>query len=111
MILDLKSNSKEDSIKEIARNFYDHGYVNSKEEFENGLIASEEQGSTALGDGVAIPHSKNKTVKEPAVLFARKRDSLDYKTLDGEDAFVFFAIAAPDGQNNVHVDTLQNYQK
>ena len=111
MILDLKSNSKEDSIKEIERNFYDHGYVNSKEEFENGLIASEEQGSTALGDWVAIPQSKNKTVKEPAVLFARKRDSLDYKTLDGEEAFVFFAIAAPDGENNLHVDTLAELSK
>ena len=64
-----------------------------------------------MGDGVAIPHSKNKTVKEPAVLFARKRDSLDYKTLDGEDAFVFFAIAAPDGENNVHLDTLAELSK
>lgn len=111
MILDLKSNSKEDSIKEIARNFYDHGYVNSKEEFENGLIAREEQGSTSVGDGVAIPHSKNKTVKEPAVLFARKRDGLDYQALDGEDTFVFFAIAAPDGENNLHVDTLAELSK
>ncbi|WP_262122363.1 PTS sugar transporter subunit IIA [Anaerococcus sp. Marseille-Q5996] len=111
MILDLKSNSKEDSIKEIAQNFYDHGYVNSKEEFENVLIAREDQGSTALGDGVAIAHSKNKTVKEPAVLFAKKRDGLDYQALDGEDTFVFFAIAAPDGENKVHVDTLAELSK
>lgn len=54
---------------------------------------------------------KNKTVKEPAVLFARKRDSLDYQTLDGEDTFVFFAIAAPDGENNLHVDTLAELSK
>ena len=111
MILDLNANNKKDAIEEIAQKFYDHGFVNSKEEFSEGLKAREEQGSTALGDGVAIPHSKNKTVKEPAVLFARKKDGLDYEALDGEDTFVFFAIAAPDGENNLHVETLAELSK
>ncbi|MDU0894723.1 MAG: fructose-specific PTS transporter subunit EIIC, partial [Anaerococcus sp.] len=81
------------------------------EEFINGLKEREDQGSTALGDGVAIPHSKNKTVKEPAVLFARKKEGLDYEALDGEDTFIFFAIAAPDGENNLHVETLAQLSK
>ena len=111
MILDLKADNKKDAIEELASKFYEHGYVNSKEEFADGLRAREEQGSTALGDGVAIPHSKNKTVKEPAVLFARKNDGLDYEALDGEDTFIFFAIAAPDGENNLHVETLAELSK
>lgn len=74
MILDLKANNKSDVIEEIASKFYKKGYIKSKEEFINGLKEREDQGSTALGDGVAIPHSKNKTVKEPAVLFARKKE-------------------------------------
>lgn len=111
MILDLKADNKKDAIEELAGKFYEHGYVNSKEEFVDGLRAREEQGSTALGDGVAIPHSKNKTVKEPAVLFARKNDGLDYEALDGEDTFIFFAIAAPDGENNLHVETLAELSK
>lgn len=73
MILDLNANSKEEVIDELANKFYEKGYVESKEEFAKGLREREQEGSTALGDGVAIPHSKNKTVKEPAVLFARKR--------------------------------------
>ena len=111
MILDLKADNKKDAIEELASKFYEHGYVNSKEEFADGLRDREEQGSTALGDGVAIPHSKNKTVKEPAVLFARKNDGLDYEALDGEDTFIFFAIAAPDGENNLHVETLAELSK
>ena len=65
MILDLKADNKKGAIEELASKFYEHGYVNSKEEFADGLRDREEQGSTALGDGVVIPHSKNKTVKEP----------------------------------------------
>lgn len=111
MILDLKADNKSDAIEEIASKFYKKGYIKSKEEFINGLKKREDQGSTALGDGVAIPHSKNKTVKEPAVLFARKKEGLDYEALDGEDTFIFFAIAAPDGENNLHVETLAQLSK
>ena len=111
MILDLKANTKDGAIKEIASKFYEKGYVKSKEDFEKGLRAREEEGSTALGDSVAIPHSKNKTVIEPAVLFARKSEGLDYEALDGEDTKIFFAIAAPDGENNLHVETLANLSK
>lgn len=111
MILDLKADNKSDAIEEIASKFYKKGYIKSKEEFINGLKEREDQGSTALGDGVAIPHSKNKTVKEPAVLFARKKESLDYEALDGEDTFIFFAIAAPDGEDNLHVETLAQLSK
>lgn len=111
MILDLNANSKEEVIDELANKFYEKGYVESKEEFAKGLREREQEGSTALGDGVAIPHSKNKTVKEPAVLFARKKDGLDYEALDGEDTYVFFAIAAPDGENNLHVQTLAELSK
>lgn len=111
MILDLKANTKDEAIKEIASKFYEKGYVKSKGDFEKGLRAREEEGSTALGDSVAIPHSKNKTVIEPAVLFARKSEGLDYEALDGEDTKIFFAIAAPDGENNLHVETLANLSK
>src|SRR5699024_9204230 len=75
------------------------------------LRAREAQGSTALGESVAIPHSKNETVIEPAVLFARKKSGLDYDALDGMPTEIFFAIAAPDGENNLHVATLAELSK
>ena len=111
MVLDLKAETKEEAIKEIADKFFEKGYVKSAEEFAEGLRESEAQGSTALGESVAIPHSKNKTVIEPAVLFARKIGGLDYDALDGEPTEIFFAIGAPDGENNLHVATLAELSK
>lgn len=111
MVLDLKAETKEIAIKEIADKFFEKGYVKSAEEFAEGLREREAQGSTALGESVAIPHSKNKTVIEPAVLFARKIGGLDYDALDGEPTEIFFAIGAPDGENNLHVATLAELSK
>lgn len=111
MIMELKSTSKMDVIDEIAQKFYDEDIVGSKEEFKEGLIKREEETSTALGEGIAMPHAKVDTVKEPAVLFAKKSEGLDYEALDGEDSFVFFSIAVPNGENNLHVETLAKLSK
>ena len=111
MVLDLKAETKEEAIKEIANKFFEKGYVKSEEDFAQGLRDREAQGSTALGESVAIPHSKNATVIEPAVLFARKIGGLDYDALDGEPTEIFFSIAAPDGENNLHVATLAELSK
>lgn len=111
MVLDLKADTKDAAIKEIADKFFEKGYVKSAEDFAEGLREREAQGSTALGESVAIPHSKNKTVIEPAVLFARKIGGLDYDALDGEPTEIFFSIAAPDGENNLHVATLAELSK
>ncbi len=111
IVLDLKAETKDEAITEIAEKFHEKGYVKSAEDFKEGLREREAQGSTALGESVAIPHSKNKTVIEPAVMFARKKSGLDYDALDGMPTEVFFAIAAPDGENNLHVATLAELSK
>lgn len=111
MIMELKSSNKMDVIDEIAQKFFDEGIVGSKEEFKEGLIKREEETSTALGEGIAMPHAKVDTVKEPAVLFAKKSQGLDYEALDGEDSFIFFSIAVPNGENNLHVETLAKLSK
>lgn len=111
MIMELKSSNKMDVIDEIAQKFYDEKIVGSKEEFKEGLIKREEETSTALGEGIAMPHAKVDTVKEPAVLFAKKSQGLDYEALDGEDSFIFFSIAVPNGENNLHVETLAKLSK
>lgn len=103
MIMELKSSNKMDVIDEIAQKFFDEGIIGNKEEFKEGLIKRESETSTALGEGIAMPHAKVDTVKEPAVLFAKKSEGVDYEALDGEDSFVFFSIAVPNGENNLHV--------
>lgn len=87
MIMELKSSNKMDVIDEIAQKFFDEGIVGSKEEFKEGIIKREEETSTALGEGIAMPHAKVDTVKEPAVLFAKKSEGVDYEAFDGEDSF------------------------
>ena len=111
MVFDLKAEDKMGAIKEIAKNFYEKGYAKSEEDFKKGLVDREAQGSTALGESVAIPHTKNSTVKEPAVMFAKKIGGLDYDSLDGEPTEIFFAIGAPAGENNLHVETLAELSK
>lgn len=111
MIMELKSSNKMDVIDEIAQKFFDEGIVGSKEEFKEGLIKREEETSTALGEGIAMPHAKVDTVKEPAVLFAKKSEGVNYEALDGEDSFIFFSIAVPNGENNLHVQTLAKLSK
>lgn len=111
MVFDLKAEDKMGAIKEIAKNFYEKGYAKSEEDFKTGLVDREAQGSTALGESVAIPHTKNSTVKEPAVMFAKKIGGLDYDALDGEPTEIFFAIGAPAGENNLHVETLAELSK
>lgn len=111
MIMELKASNKMEVIDEIAQKFFDEKIVESKEEFKEGLIKRENETSTALGEGIAMPHAKLDTVREPAILFAKKRDGLDYEALDGEDSFIFFSIAVPNGENNLHVKTLAQLSK
>ncbi|WP_414603425.1 fructose-specific PTS transporter subunit EIIC [Streptococcus equi] len=70
------------------------------------MLAREEQTSTGLGDGIAMPHSKNVVVDQPAVLFAKSNKGVDYKSLDGQPTDLFFMIAAPQGANDTHLAAL-----
>ncbi|HHV3552564.1 TPA: PTS fructose transporter subunit IIABC, partial [Streptococcus agalactiae] len=67
--------------------------------------------STGLGDGIAMPHSKNAAVKEATVLFAKSASGVDYEALDGQPTDLFFMIAAPDGANDTHLAALAELSK
>ena len=71
----------------------------------------ESQTSTGLGDGIAMPHAKNKAVVKPAVVFAKSAAGVDYASLDGQPAHLFFMIAAPEGANNVHLEVLASLSR
>ena len=64
------------------------------------LLYTSAQTSTGLGDGIAMPHSKNAAVKEATVLFAKSNKGVDYESLDGQSTDLFFMIAAPEGAND-----------
>ena len=104
--LDVKSTNKVDIIKELATLHEKTGVLNDYDGYVKALMAREDQSSTGIGEGIAIPHAKTEFVKEPALAMGRKPEGIDYDSLDGEPATLFFMIAAPDGANNTHIETL-----
>ena len=106
MILDLKATSKEAVIDEMITSLVEHGVVTDFDTFKQGIMNREAQTSTGLGDGIAMPHSKNAAVKEATVLFAKSTAGVDYEALDGQPTYLFFMIAAPDGANDTHLAAL-----
>ncbi len=111
MILDLKATSKEAAIDEMITSLVEHGVVTDFDTFKQGIINREAQTSTGLGDGIAMPHSKNAAVKEATVLFAKSAAGVDYEALDGQPTYLFFMIAAPDGANDTHLAALAELSK
>ncbi|KXT69818.1 fructose-specific PTS transporter subunit EIIC [Streptococcus cristatus] len=106
MLLDLQATEKTAVIEEMIKSLVDHGYVTDFETFKEGILARESLTSTGLGEGIAMPHSKNSAVKEATVLFAKSNKGVDYESLDGQPTDLFFMIAAPEGANDTHLAAL-----
>lgn len=111
MIMDLKATTKEAAIDEMITSLVDNGVVTDFDMFKTSIMNREAQTSTGLGDGIAMPHSKNAAVKEPTVLFAKSSAGVDYEALDGQPVYLFFMIAAPDGANDTHLAALAELSK
>ena len=106
MLLDLQATEKTAVIEEMIKSLVDHGYVTDFETFKEGILAREALTSTGLGEGIAMPNSKNSAVKEATVLFAKSNKGVDYESLDGQPTDLFFMIAAPEGANDTHLAAL-----
>lgn len=106
MLLDLQATEKTSAIEEMIHSLVEHGYVTDFETFKEGILAREALTSTGLGDGIAMPHSKNAAVKKATVLFAKSNKGVDYESLDGQPTDLFFMIAAPEGANDTHLAAL-----
>jgi len=106
MIMDLQASDKEAAIAEMVQKLYDTNRISNIEVFKEGILAREAQTSTGLGDGIAMPHAKNASVKEATVLFAKSRNGVDYAALDNQPVYLFFMIAAPEGANDTHLQAL-----
>ena len=111
MLFDLQATDKEGVINEMVQSLVDNGVVTDFEIFKTGIMNREAQTSTGLGDGIAMPHSKNEAVKEATVLFAKSNKSVDYASLDGQPTDLFFMIAAPEGANDTHLAALAELSK
>ncbi|KRL87480.1 PTS fructose transporter subunit IIABC [Ligilactobacillus apodemi] len=106
MIMDLDATTKNEVINEMVHNFYEHGIIDDEDMYRKDILKREAEGSTGMGDGIAIPHAHDAAVKKPAVMFARSVDGVDYNSMDGQPAHLFFMIAAPEGGDNTHLQAL-----
>ena len=111
MLFDLQTTDKEGVINEMVQSLVDNGVVTDFDTFKTGIMNREAQTSTGLGEGIAMPHSKNEAVKEATVLFAKSNKGVDYASLDGQPTDLFFMIAAPEGANDTHLAALAELSK
>ena len=81
------------------------GNISDKEAYKKGILAREEKGSTAVGEGIAIPHAKSEAVKAPSLAAMTVPDGVDYEALDDEPSNLLFMIAAPN-DGDVHLEVL-----
>ncbi|MED4164688.1 PTS fructose transporter subunit IIABC [Halalkalibacterium halodurans] len=106
MVLNLRAASKEAVIDELVRTLDKAGRLNDAQAFKRAILERESQSTTGVGEGIAIPHAKTAAVKQPAIAFGRSDAGIDYESLDGQPSHLFFMIAASEGANNEHLETL-----
>lgn len=98
--------SKAEAIDYMTRLMERSGNLKDREAYKKGVLAREEEGTTGIGNGIAIPHSKCAAVERAGLAAMIVRDGVDYASLDGEPADLLFMIAAPDTAANVHLEAL-----
>ncbi|MGH0923233.1 PTS fructose transporter subunit IIABC [Bacillus pacificus] len=106
VIMNMTASNKESAIDELVEKLNGANRLNSKAEFKEAILKRESQSTTGIGEGIAIPHAKTKAVKQPAICFGRSVSGINYESLDGQPAHLFFMIAASEGANNTHLETL-----
>lgn len=104
--LGAKPRDKSEAIDILVKLHADAGNITDVKEFKNGILAREESSSTAVGDGIAIPHSKNAAVKRAALSAMTVPSGVDYGALDNKPSDLFFMIAAPEKGGDVHLEML-----
>ena len=82
------------------------GKINDVETYRKGVYAREEESTTGIGEGIAIPHCKSDAVSKPGLAAMVLKDGVDFDALDGEKVHLIFLIAAPNTEDNVHLDVL-----
>ncbi|MDR4935805.1 fructose-specific PTS transporter subunit EIIC [Rossellomorea marisflavi] len=104
--LNISSDSKSGVIDELVTLLDKAGKLQDVQEFKKAILNREAQSTTGIGEGIAIPHAKTAAVKSPAIAFGKSVEGLDYESLDGTPAHLFFMIAATDGANQTHLEAL-----
>jgi PTS system nitrogen regulatory IIA component len=111
MVFDLKAKTKEEVLEELVKILKKNDVVEDERGFLEVVKKREEEFSTGIGYGVAIPHGKSNLVKKPAIVFGKSRQGIDYNSMDGKPAHLFFLIAVPDNSNELHLKVLADLSR
>ncbi|MDG3075130.1 PTS fructose transporter subunit IIABC [Bacillus halotolerans] len=104
----LSGETRDDIIDEMIQKLSRTGMLHSESGFKQAVMNREQEGTTAIGMNIAIPHGKSDAVKKPSVVFGIKRSGIDWNSLDGSEAKLIFMIAVPkDSGGNQHLKLLQ----
>ena len=98
--------SKKEVITKMVDLMVKQGNIADREAYEKGVLAREEESTTGIGDGIAIPHCKSDAVKKPGLAAMVLPEGVEYDSLDGQPANLIFLIAAPNTEDNVHLTVL-----
>lgn len=98
--------TKEETIREMVGLMAKGGNISDTDKYMEGVFAREEEGTTGIGEGIAIPHAKNDAVRAPGLAAMVIPNGVDYDSMDGEPVNLVFLIAAPNTEDNVHLEVL-----
>ena len=101
-----KASTKAEAIDQLVDLMMQNGNITDKEKYKQVVLKREEEGTTGIGEGIAIPHGKTDAVSKPGLSAMIIPDGVDFNSLDGKPAKLLFLIAAPDAKDNVHLDVL-----
>ena len=101
-----KVTGKNEALDAMVALMAKSGKINDVEKYRKGVYAREEEGTTGIGEGIAIPHCKSDAVSKPGLAAMVIKDGVDFDALDGGKVSLIFLIAAPNTEDNVHLDVL-----
>ncbi len=106
ILLDGRVADKKAALDQMVELMDASGKLRDKETYRQGVYAREQEGSTGIGEGIAIPHCKSDAVIKPGLAAMVVKDGVEFESLDGQPAHLFFLVAAPNTEDNVHLDVL-----
>ena len=106
ILLDASPKSKSEALDQIVDLMVKSEKINDKEAYRKQVYAREEESTTGIGEGIAIPHGKCDAVTKPGLAAMVVKDGVDFDSLDGEPVTLMVLIAAPNTEDNIHLDVL-----
>jgi len=104
--LNLEATNKEDSIRELATLMFQKGHIDNLDDLIADVWERESLDTTGIGLKIALPHAKTPHIDTPSVVFGRSVNGIDFNSLDGEKAYLFFLICIPEDGVNLHLKVL-----